>query len=68
MNPQLVICDRTNMAYTCKIFGHYGHYTQVCTVFKVTGMNTEKNMYVYQIIHKWSLMIKNNYGHQMHST
>ena len=46
----------------------HGHYTHVCTVSKVTGMNTEKDMSAKQGIHNWSLMIKNKYGCELHNT
>ena len=61
------------MAYKYKTFeavnlAFHGHYTHVCTVSKVVGINTENKMSAKQGIHKWSLMIKNKYGCQMHST
>ena len=60
------------MAYKCKIFDGVnltlaGHYTHMCTVSKIIGINTENNMFAKQGIHKCSLMIKNKYGCQMHS-
>ena len=39
----------------------------MCIVFKTIGMNAE-NKSAKQVIHKWSLMIKNKYGCQMYST
>ena len=51
-------CERTNMAYRCKMYEAvniplHRHYTYVCTVFKVTGINTE-NKSANLGIHKWS--------------
>ena len=38
------------------------HYTHVCTVSKVIGINTENSMSAKQRIHKCPLMIKNKYS------
>ena len=59
------------MACKCKTFEAvnltlHGHYTYVCTVSKVVGINTENKTSAKQGIHKCSL-IKNKYGCQMHS-
>ena len=65
-------CVRKNIAYKFGIFHAvnltlHGHYTHVCTVFKVTGMNTEK-ICAKQGINNRSFMIKNKYRCEVHST
>ena len=42
-------CQRTDMAYKSKLFEAvkltlHGHYTHVCTVSKVIGINTENKI------------------------
>ena len=61
------------MAFKCQIFETvnltlHGHYSHVCIVSKVIGINTRKqNMSGKQGINKCSLIIKNKYGCQTHS-
>ena len=49
-------CERTNVAYKCKIFEavtlrHHGHYTYVCTVLKMFAINAKNKMSTKQGIH-----------------
>ena len=42
-------CERTNMAYKCKIFEAvnltlHGYYTYMCTISKIIGINTENQI------------------------
>ena len=50
-------CERINLVLKCKIFEAvnltlHGHYTHGCTVSKVIGISTERNMSANQGMHK----------------
>ena len=62
-------CERTNMASNGKYLRcqHVMGIVHMSTVSKVMGINMEKKMSDKQVMHKWSLMIKNKHGCQIHS-
>ena len=64
-------CERTNIIYTnVKYFGLsklHGDYTHVYSVQSHWNAYTKQNMSAKQVIHKWSLMIKNKCGCQIHN-